>query len=144
MDDQVNFGGGGGRIIAFSIPFSQRYHTMTDRKRKFQHDSDGSHYKISRRHDTTGVATQAHLVAKHYNDRPDVGREKRKESRIIRLRSFNNWIKSTLIRNHIRSHYTVFDMGCGKGGDLGKFAKANIDHLVAAGKALKHLYIYMI
>ncbi|KAI7874518.1 guanine-N(7)-methyltransferase [Lichtheimia hyalospora FSU 10163] len=105
---------------------------MTDRKRKFQHDSDGSHSKISRRHDTTGVATQAHLVAKHYNDRPDVGREKRKESRIIRLRSFNNWIKSTLIRNHIRSRYTVFDMGCGKGGDLGKFAKANIGHLVAA------------
>ncbi|KAI9316387.1 guanine-N(7)-methyltransferase domain-containing protein, partial [Dichotomocladium elegans] len=71
-------------------------------------------------------------VAKHYNDRPDVGREKRKESRIIRLRSFNNWVKSTLIRNHVRQRQTVLDMGCGKGGDLIKFAKARIKHLVAA------------
>lgn len=112
---------------------------MSDRKRKFQDDDQHSHHKISRAHNAMDAATQAHLVAKHYNDRPDVGREKRKESKIIRLRSFNNWIKSTLIRDHIRRQYTVFDMGCGKGGDLNKFAKAHIRHLVAAGNTPKHL-----
>lgn len=72
-------------------------------------------------------------VAQHYNDRPDVGVVKRKESRIIRLRSFNNWVKSVLIHRHVRPRQNVFDMGCGKGGDLIKWAKARIQHLVAAG-----------
>ncbi|KAI8071300.1 guanine-N(7)-methyltransferase domain-containing protein [Gongronella butleri] len=72
------------------------------------------------------------MVAQHYNQRPDVGVVKRQESRIIRLRSFNNWLKSVLIHRHARSHDCVLDMGCGKGGDLNKWAKARIRHLIAA------------
>ncbi|KAI7854631.1 guanine-N(7)-methyltransferase domain-containing protein [Circinella umbellata] len=103
---------------------------------KRSHSSNDYSNKVSRNHYAhNDAAKSAHLVAKHYNDRPEVGVEKRKESKIIRLRSFNNWIKSILIQRHVRQRNTVFDMGCGKGGDLIKFAKARIRHLVAADVA---------
>jgi hypothetical protein len=72
-------------------------------------------------------------VRQHYNDREDRGREARQESRIFRLRKFNNWIKSVLIAKFLpeRSEEQVdddrglfvLDIGCGKGGDLGKWQK---------------------
>ncbi|KAI8142043.1 guanine-N(7)-methyltransferase domain-containing protein [Fennellomyces sp. T-0311] len=107
-----------------------------DRKRNYHFENQYNNAnKVGRNIVGTDAARSAHLVAKHYNDRPEVGVEKRKESKIIRLRSFNNWIKSILIQRHVRAGYTVFDMGCGKGGDLLKFAKARIRHLVAADVA---------
>lgn len=87
-------------------------------------------------------------VKNHYNAVPQMGREWRKtDSRIKGLRSFNNWIKSALIQKFSASEdYTpgaqerggmifaegpattkgllVLDLGCGKGGDLGKWQKA--------------------
>ncbi|PYH92713.1 guanine-N(7)-methyltransferase [Aspergillus ellipticus CBS 707.79] len=90
------------------------------------------------------------IVRQHYNAVPQRGREWRKtESKIKGLRSFNNWVKSTLIQKFspdeefvTRSVGTkdwadgtgpppteekrllVIDLGCGKGGDLGKWQLA--------------------
>lgn len=74
-------------------------------------------------------------VRQHYNEREDRGREARQESRIFRLRKFNNWIKSVLIGKFIPDRTEeqvdedrglfVLDIGCGKGGDLGKWQKQN-------------------
>lgn len=91
------------------------------------------------------------VVRQHYNAVPERGREWRKtESKIKGLRSFNNWVKSTLIQKFspdeefsTRFNDTkdwaddsqgpppvedkrllVLDLGCGKGGDLGKWQLA--------------------
>ncbi|RPD59104.1 hypothetical protein L226DRAFT_510173 [Lentinus tigrinus ALCF2SS1-7] len=79
------------------------------------------------------------VVVEHYNARPDVGVAQRQESPIIGLKSFNNWVKSVLITRFAhpvlaaspgqwrgRMRGRVLDMGCGKGGDLTKWAKANV------------------
>jgi mRNA (guanine-N7-)-methyltransferase len=89
--------------------------------------------KVAREQKASDAASQAHLVAQHYNARPDVGMEKRQQSSIIRLRSFNNWVKSVLISRHLGKQATVLDMGCGKGGDLQKWARGNIKYLVGTG-----------
>ncbi|GAD97550.1 mRNA cap methyltransferase [Paecilomyces variotii No. 5] len=90
------------------------------------------------------------VVRQHYNAVPERGREWRKtDSKIKGLRSFNNWIKSTIIQKfspdeEFLSRVTgskdwadgtgpppveekrllVVDLGCGKGGDLGKWQLA--------------------
>lgn len=83
------------------------------------------------------------VVRQHYNAVPQRGRDWRKtDSRIRGLRSYNNWVKSTLIHkfspsenftseaSHTRGGdqrgpgLLVLDIGCGKGGDLGKWQKA--------------------
>ncbi|CAJ2505218.1 Uu.00g126120.m01.CDS01 [Anthostomella pinea] len=85
------------------------------------------------------------IVREHYNAVPERGRDWRKTgSRIKGLRVFNNWVKSTLIQkfspdeDHTpgahergrdmageRGHeLLVLDIGCGKGGDLGKWQQA--------------------
>lgn len=85
-------------------------------------------------------------VRQHYNDREDRGREARQESRIYRLRKFNNWIKSVLIGKFIPERTEeqvdenrglfVLDMGCGKGGDLGKWQKqGNVEFYVGVDVA---------
>ncbi|OJJ45471.1 hypothetical protein ASPZODRAFT_69562 [Penicilliopsis zonata CBS 506.65] len=92
----------------------------------------------------------ADVVRQHYNAVPQRGREWRKtESKIKGLRSFNNWVKSCLIQKFspseefLSSHnggrdwadgsgppppeekrLLVVDLGCGKGGDLGKWQQA--------------------
>ncbi|KAK4219988.1 mRNA cap guanine-N7 methyltransferase [Rhypophila decipiens] len=81
------------------------------------------------------------VVRAHYNAVPERGRDWRKtDSRIKGLRSFNNWVKSCIIQKFspdedhtpgalergVRSdnQLLVLDIGCGKGGDLGKWQQA--------------------
>ncbi|KAF8534506.1 mRNA capping enzyme-domain-containing protein [Trichophaea hybrida] len=78
------------------------------------------------------------VVRSHYNDKKELGKEWRQQSKIKGLRSFNNWVKSTLIQKFSPSddfdprrpsrnpndHLVVLDMGCGKGGDLLKWKSA--------------------
>lgn len=78
-------------------------------------------------------ATPSRSVADHYNSKVDIGVERRRESTIIFLRSFNNWIKSVLIGKYVTREGFALDMGCGKGGDLLKWNKANIKSLVGLG-----------
>lgn len=80
-------------------------------------------------------------VRQHYNAVPERGRDwRRTDSRIKGLRSFNNWVKSTIIQKFSPSeeflagpqeegarpppNLLVLDIGCGKGGDLGKWQQA--------------------
>ncbi|KAG9288312.1 hypothetical protein G9A89_021343 [Geosiphon pyriformis] len=81
-------------------------------------------------HDNTAV------VAQHYNSKPDVGIALRNLSSIVFLRKFNNWVKSVLIGRYAQRGITVLDMGCGKGGDLLKWNKANIARLIGIGRHL--------
>lgn len=74
-------------------------------------------------------------VTTHYNERRDEGRRGRMDSRIIRMRSFNNWVKSVLINLHTRPSARVLDLCCGKGGDLNKWAKVQISEYVACDTA---------
>jgi len=78
------------------------------------------------------------------NARPEVGVVQRQESPIIGLKNFNNWVKSVLITRFahpalaastFQAHFRagrgqVLDMGCGKGGDITKWAKARIRDFV--------------
>ncbi|KAI1326529.1 mRNA capping enzyme [Xylariaceae sp. FL0255] len=85
------------------------------------------------------------IVREHYNAVPERGRDWRKTgSNIKGLRVFNNWVKSTLIQkfspdeDHTPGAHQqgrnmagvrgqellVLDIGCGKGGDLGKWQQA--------------------
>ncbi|KAI5286968.1 mRNA cap guanine-N7 methyltransferase [Ascosphaera aggregata] len=93
-----------------------------------------------------GVGNVQDVVRDHYNSVPERGREWRKtDSRIKGLRAFNNWVKSCVIQKFapdedfvapepgwhgmplppdpqgMNKRLLVADLGCGKGGDLGKW-----------------------
>ncbi|XP_053949497.1 mRNA cap guanine-N7 methyltransferase [Anastrepha ludens] len=79
------------------------------------------------------------LVASHYNELKETGRKERLKSRIVYMRNFNNWLKSQLIveyldrikeQTRVGDPMRVLDLCCGKGGDLLKWEKANITHLI--------------
>ncbi|KAJ3196621.1 mRNA cap guanine-N7 methyltransferase [Irineochytrium annulatum] len=65
----------------------------------------------------------------HYNARPQVDVQKRKDSVILQLKNFNNWVKSVLIGKFTRRGDVVLDFCCGKGGDLLKWSIAEIKEL---------------
>ncbi|XP_056154527.1 mRNA cap guanine-N7 methyltransferase [Lampris incognitus] len=77
-------------------------------------------------------------VASHYNSLQETGLAARSQSRIFYMRNFNNWLKSVLIGvilekvRETQREVAVLDLGCGKGGDLLKWRKGGIRHLVCA------------
>ncbi|KAF2903708.1 hypothetical protein ILUMI_02465 [Ignelater luminosus] len=81
------------------------------------------------------------IIATHYNSLEEKGLDERSKSRIFYMRNFHNWIKSMLINEYLtkirdnKKHNApirVMDMGCGKGGDLLKWRKGGISHLICA------------
>ncbi|BFF93248.1 mRNA cap guanine-N7 methyltransferase [Drosophila madeirensis] len=86
-----------------------------------------------------GGAANTHVVAHHYNELKEGGRRDRQKSKIFFMRNFNNWIKSQLINEYmalikeskrVGDALRVLDMCCGKGGDLLKWEKAAITHII--------------
>ncbi|XP_026469214.1 mRNA cap guanine-N7 methyltransferase-like [Ctenocephalides felis] len=84
--------------------------------------------------------SMSNLVANHYNKIEEIGLNARTKTRIYFMRNFNNWIKSMLISQYIEKVTSnkvgvplrVLDMCCGKGGDLYKWQKSKITHLICA------------
>lgn len=91
---------------------------------------------------TLEEGSHSKVVANHYNLIEEKGRDERSKSRIVYMRNFHNWIKSMLINEYLtkikdlkRQHnppIRVHDMCCGKGGDLLKWKKGNITHLICS------------
>ncbi|GAA6061658.1 hypothetical protein JCM10212_000841 [Sporobolomyces blumeae] len=114
--------------LASQGPPEQGY---TQRRKRPSEAFDEQPHKRSRFGQDTSV------VANHYNARPNISRETRLDSPIIGLKNFNNWIKSVLVAKWARREgddskpkVKVLDLGCGKGGDLQKWAKAGTDEYV--------------
>lgn len=98
-----------------------------------------NNYEIGRKSNVVVSDGNMSIVASHYNELKEAGRKERVKSRIFYLRNFNNWIKSQLISEYLKyikdvkkmgEHLRVLDMCCGKGGDLLKWEKASITHLI--------------
>ncbi|KII69671.1 mRNA cap guanine-N7 methyltransferase [Thelohanellus kitauei] len=80
-------------------------------------------------------------VSRHYNKVSKSSaalKINRPKSACFELRTFNNFCKNLLIEsvvNDVRRKnrpVTVFDLCCGRGGDLIKWKKSQVDHLIAA------------
>jgi mRNA (guanine-N7-)-methyltransferase len=65
----------------------------------------------------------------------DPGMEGRKASRILFLRTFNNWVKACIINKYtylLGSDLSVMDICCGRGGDLEKYFRSKTRVYVGA------------
>jgi mRNA (guanine-N7-)-methyltransferase len=72
----------------------------------------------------------------------DPGIEGRKASRLLFLRSFNNWVKSVLINKYtyqLGRDLSVLDICCGRGGDLEKFFRSKVKLYVGSDLAEESL-----
>lgn len=74
----------------------------------------------------------------------DPGKEGRKVSNILFLRTFNNFIKASLISSTVRDlrlkEFSVLDLCCGRGGDLDKFFLNNCKLYVGSDMSREFLY----
>ncbi|KAI5190745.1 mRNA (guanine-N7-)-methyltransferase [Nematocida sp. AWRm77] len=67
-------------------------------------------------------------VAEHYNQIKSIGVKNRQSSKIISVREVNNFVKNKLLEKYVAPKSVVFDLGCGKGGDLSKYKFRAIKH----------------
>lgn len=119
--------------LASPIPSSSELQPLNADNVFEESDGDGSSVQPKER------PGNSQIVASHYNTLEEKGLAERSKSRIFYMRNFNNWIKSVLINEYITSirdssklgePIRVLDMCCGKGGDLNKWEKARISHLI--------------
>lgn len=77
--------------------------------------------------------------AKYYTEIfRDPGKEGRNASRLLFLRSYNNWIKASIINKYTRllgDQLSVLDLCCGRGGDLEKYFRSSVRHYIGADLA---------
>ncbi|PWN43060.1 guanine-N(7)-methyltransferase [Ceraceosorus guamensis] len=92
--------------------------------------SAASVHVLPRKPDLSSSASGASAVASHYNARPDAGLDARRDSPILPLRQFNNWVKSTIITKFGARNGRVLDLGAGKGGDLRKWHAKHVQEVV--------------
>jgi mRNA (guanine-N7-)-methyltransferase len=75
----------------------------------------------------------------------DPGNEGRKASRVLFLRTFNNWVKATMINKYTfllgrnRENLSILDLCCGRGGDLEKFFRSKVQIYVGSDLAQESL-----
>lgn len=75
----------------------------------------------------------------------DPGTAGRKASRVLFLRSFNNWVKATLINKYTfklsenKFDLSVLDLCCGRGGDLEKYFRSKVKIYVGSDLAEESL-----
>jgi mRNA (guanine-N7-)-methyltransferase len=65
----------------------------------------------------------------------DPGIEGRKASRLLFLRSFNNWVKAAIINKYtylLGKELSILDLCCGRGGDLEKYFRCGVRIYVGA------------
>ncbi|XP_062265586.1 mRNA cap guanine-N7 methyltransferase [Platichthys flesus] len=105
------------------------------RKRRPEEEEDKEETSSNKKQE----ADHSVKVASHYNRLQEVGLAARSQSRIFFMRNFNNWLKSVLIGEILEQvrgagsrQVSVLDLGCGKGGDLLKWRRGGINHLVCA------------
>lgn len=118
------------------------------KERIFECEDGQSSKKIKISDDSLASQGYAKVVASHYNQLEEKGLQERSKSRIVYMRNFHNWIKSMLINEYLtkikdskkyNAPISVLDMACGKGGDLLKWRKGNISHLICSDIALVSL-----
>ncbi|CAF1242519.1 unnamed protein product [Adineta steineri] len=97
--------------------------------------------------ETQATPSEARDAHSYYNNPQEHGLQRRNESKILYMRNFNNWIKSTLINEYLqlirnedserKDRIHVFDMGCGKGGDQLKWDIGHVNRVTFSDLAEK-------
>ncbi|KAJ1514776.1 mRNA cap guanine-N7 methyltransferase [Coelomomyces lativittatus] len=79
---------------------------------------------------SSSSSSSTHTVASHYNALRVQSLAQRTHSIIYHLRCFNNWVKALLVHDYVPFNAYVLDLGCGRGGDLMKYHRAQIKYLL--------------
>jgi len=72
----------------------------------------------------------ARKVGQFYSNVRQEGVDRRQTQRIIRMRNFNNFMKSILFNTYVKQGDTCLDLASGKGGDLNKWKIQRAQHVV--------------